>query len=95
MSLPTAEIGDIVYWYPDADHDATPHPAIVTSDGQYALTLNVMGPDLKTFRIHTGVLHIDHPKARREETREDGAWDHTPGTKRLKELEAAFGTLKE
>lgn len=85
-ALKTAEIGDIVLWFPDGDIDAPPHPAVVTALGLRALTLNILGPDIKTFRILDGVHHITDPYCRRIETREAGGWDHTPRTKRLLEV---------
>lgn len=82
-ALKTAEIGDVVYWYPDGDVDARPHAAIVTAIGLNALTLNIIGPDARTFRVEDGVHHISDPYSRRVETRDAGGWDHTPRTKRL------------
>jgi hypothetical protein len=86
-----AEIGEVVWWYPDGDKAASPHPAVVTAAGEHALTLNVMGPDIKTFRIEDGVHHIDDPACRRLETRDSGGWDHTERTKRLEKLFKELG----
>lgn len=82
-ALKTAEIGDVVLWYPDGDEEAQPHAAIVTAIGLNALTLNIIGPDARTFRVEDGVHHISDPYSRRIETRDAGGWGHTPRTKRL------------
>lgn len=75
-----AEIGDVVLWYPDGDQDAPPHPAVVTALGLQSVSLNIMGPDNKNFRVLDGVHHITDPYCRRIETREAGGWSHTPRT---------------
>lgn len=80
------EIGQIVYWYPDGDTQAEPHPAIVTAVGSFALTLNIVGRDLRNFIVRDSVHHIDDPLCRKEEFRESGGWDHTPFTKSVKRL---------
>lgn len=74
-------IGDIVLWYPDGDKGCDPHPAVVTHIGTHALTLNIMGPDVRNFEIKDGVHHIDDPYCRRVETMDAGGWDHTARTK--------------
>lgn len=81
-----AELGDVVYWYPDGDQNAPPHPAIVTGHGLNALNLNIMGPDTKTFRVVDGVHHITDPYCRRVETRDSGGWSHSPRTLKLLQL---------
>lgn len=87
------DIGDIVYWYPDGDTGCAPHPAVVTQVGEQALTLNVMGPDTRAFMVRDSVVHASHPNARRPETRDNGAWAHTPATERLRRLEALVERL--
>lgn len=93
MSERKAELGDVVLWYPDGDPDASPHPAVVTQIGDDAVTLNVMGPDFRSFKVQAGVVHLSHPNARRPETCDAGAWKHTPATDRLLRLEQAIERL--
>lgn len=82
------ELGQIVLWYPDADPNAPPHPAMVTAVGQEACCLNVFGPDTMNMRIREGARHVSDPLARRAETRSEGSWDFTPRDRRLMRLEA-------
>lgn len=90
QALDLVEIGDVVYWYTDGDEHAKPQPAFVTDIGYNALTLNILGPDLRSFRVVTGSHHISDPNCRRIETREDGGWDHTPRMKKLFALLEGF-----
>lgn len=84
--MATAEIGQIVLWYPDGDQDAQPYPAVVTAVGQHALSLSIIDRIFKTFQVKDGVHHISEDYCRRQETKEAGGWDHTPETKRLEQL---------
>lgn len=83
MNLP--EIGDTVLWHPDGDRSPQPYAAVVTAIGMESINVNIFDPFSYNLRIKDGVRHIDDPKAKHEATRDSGAWEHTPKTKRLED----------
>jgi hypothetical protein len=46
-----------------------------------SIELNVFDPNMHNQMLRTGVRHIDDPRARQVELRENGAWEHTERTK--------------
>lgn len=82
-----AELGQMVYWYPDGDRHQEPLPAVVTGIGSNSLNLNIFDRNSYNLRIRDGVRHVDDPAMKRDEQRESGGWQHTPATLRLRELE--------
>jgi hypothetical protein len=91
----TPEIGQVVLWYPEGDANAAPHPAVVTAVGQSALTVNVMGPDMRNFQVRDGVHHVASAEARKDAAKEAGAWDFTPRDRRVDALLSELGGVKE
>ena len=91
--MPSVQVGDIVFWYPDGARTLAPFPAIVTVVGQSAINVNVFSQHQYNTRPQDGVRHIDDPLARDVELREQGAWDYIPQHKKLLELHAQVEEL--
>lgn len=89
------EIGEVVLWHPDAEPSPKPFAAIVTAIGMDNVCVNILDPNTMNFRIKDGVHHIDDPKAQHPAIRENGAWEHTPATKRLHKLQKRLAEIDE
>ncbi len=92
--IETAEVGQIVYWFPDNNPDQTPHPAVVMSVGSSGLALHLMEPESRAFARKDGVRHIHDPEANRFEIHDGGCWQHSPHTRRVLELLAMMDDPK-
>lgn len=59
---PNAEIGETVLWYPNADMNYRPAPAIVVdTDGRGCLELAVIAPMATMIRTISGARHMSDP----------------------------------
>lgn len=94
---PQVEIGQMVIWHPDAEKKIIDPKdfqfGFVTAIGMNSLNINIFSPRSYNMTIKDGVRHIDDPLCRRQERGDEGAWEHTPATKRLQVLTAKVEML--
>lgn len=82
MDFPQVEIGDIVYWYFDADTMKRPTPGIVVLVGpEGTLSLVCWDTNNSFGRSKDGIVHASDPRANNEHFRGQGCWDLTDATK--------------
>ncbi len=91
----TAQLGDVVYWYPGGTREENPHVGIVTGLGLKALNINVLSPRSYNFLIRDGVRHIGDRAANPHDFAENGAWEHTPRTLAVMQFERFLADRKE
>lgn len=91
----TAEVGELVWWYPDPNENQQPFPAMVMCVGLSGLQLHIMTPENRNFMTKDGVRHINDEGAKSIELQEAGCWRHTEKTRLLnKMIEELLGTKK-
>ena len=93
MNQKTPHVGEIVLWYPDADTNGVPYPALVTVTGQ-TLCVSVFDQSSMNLRIRDGVRHAGDPRSRNPETRESGCWDWHPLSLELHAMRQELYSLK-
>lgn len=84
--MPAVDVGDVVYWFADADAKNEPCVAFVTHVGEETVALTVLIRDCPAVGTRDGVRHVADPKLRFLDDRSSGAWDHTPLWKLLRNL---------
>jgi hypothetical protein len=81
--IETAQIGDVVWWYPDLNPDQMPFSAVVTGVGISGLCLHIISQELRNFRLKDGVRHIADSSAKAPEIQDQGCWRHTDRTRKM------------
>lgn len=90
--MPAVEVGQVVWWYPDANQQTRPAAAVVTQVSGRNIDLNVLNRDRVGCDCRDGVMHLADPRAR-EYHAGSGAWDYTARDKELAELKKTVESL--
>lgn len=93
--MPKPDLGEIVYWYPDADKGQGPHVGIVTSIGHGNIGLNLVEPNTYNMPIVPDARHVDDPDFKAGERADAGGWDFHPMRKRIEKLESIVAKLMD
>jgi len=90
--MPEATICMPVLWYLDGHETTSPYAGFVTAVGDRTVDVAVHAPNGGKKQIF-GVRHVSDPHATDGELNQQGAWDYTEESKRLRRVEVYVSDL--